>query len=280
MYNTHYLEDVVAHYDRICNASRDPRRCEIFRQLSNQIKVICISNVMNQVRRLPVILDVGCGRGQDLLKYKHFRVKRYIGVDASKHNISECIERHHNMLARSQQNSECLFIHGNFLDMELDVICDVVSLQMSVQYFLQSEESLDQLIKKIDNIIAKNGYVLMTFPDGAAVKYDIDNDINNTHFDFIVPEDTRTALDTGMSPYGLLIKTKLDEFLDHVPEFLVNKSNLIDKFKGYRIVLSENGQKILHDNVKSIQLQNGCFVKEVDWASIRYIHCMILQRET
>jgi mRNA (guanine-N7-)-methyltransferase len=143
-------------------------RVRALRRFNNWVKSVLISEYTMQGF---TVLDLCCGKGGDLPKYKFARIAFYVGVDLSKKCIQEAKERY------SQLNLgfEALLIAGDVADPEItidsivrndfDIEYDLVSCQFALNYILESEMRLRRFLNNVSEKLKPGGVVIGTVPD-------------------------------------------------------------------------------------------------------------------
>ena len=89
------MEPVIAHY------AKAPERCadlEPAHRYNNYVKNCLIQDYMKQGAQ---VLDLACGRGGDLKKFRENKAGSYYGLDAVPERIEEARERH--------RSAKCMF---------------------------------------------------------------------------------------------------------------------------------------------------------------------------
>ena len=144
------------------------------------------------------ILDIGCGRGGDLIKFIHAGVKEYVGLDidynglfvingsaynrykklkAANKNVPPMyfinadarglftVDAQEKILPKMSQNNKQLiekFLSGNKK-------YDVVNCQFTLHYYLSDKLSWMNFCKNLNNHMDNNGYLLITCFDGKII---------------------------------------------------------------------------------------------------------------
>tara|TARA_B100001989_G_C24544171_1_gene469598 strand:+ start:111 stop:818 length:708 start_codon:yes stop_codon:yes gene_type:complete len=127
------------------------------RNAHNFIKSVIIKDY---VKKDSVVLDLGCGKGGDVLKFKFSNIKCYTGVDVSQKSLIVCEQRlqkmgFHYKLFNSDMWEERGF--GN-------ECYDVVSSQFSLHYSFDCEETANKTLENVYNSLKKGGYFIGTIP--------------------------------------------------------------------------------------------------------------------
>jgi mRNA (guanine-N7-)-methyltransferase len=92
-------QNVASHYnarpDQQQEARKDSRIFKL-RAFNNWIKAVLIAQVTRNNKGLRV-LDMGCGKGGDLLKWKKAGISEYVGVDIASVSVQRAEERYREM---------------------------------------------------------------------------------------------------------------------------------------------------------------------------------------
>lgn len=124
-----------------------------------------------------IALDLGCGKGGDLLKWKEAGVACYIGVDISKDQLKRAHER---KKFSFPTDFVSYFIEGSFGEPSehylnyfnkrvqakgLVLPIDIASCQLAFHYCWESEENIRNFMKTATGNMVNGGYLLLTVPD-------------------------------------------------------------------------------------------------------------------
>lgn len=158
---------VAHHYNTIPTLGREERqKSQIInlRNINNYIKAVLINLYVNKDDS---VLDLGCGKGGDLLKYKHRRIKFLYGIDIADESINE----YKNRLNKSKNPFETKL---EVLDMcNHEIITDrkfeVISLQFSIHYAFESEKTFTTLLNSIKRAATKGTAVIITTIDQSRI---------------------------------------------------------------------------------------------------------------
>ena len=160
------------------------------------------------------VLDIGCGRGGDILKMYHARVGEYVGIDPDFEGIYSAtdgaISRYNFMKSKFPDFGKVTYIQAdgsvpfnsvaqnkyiaNLSQENKDTIdkiftktrkFDNISSQMVIHYLFGNNQSIDNLIDNIKNYLKKDGYILLTLfdPDMIHKHFDANNKITSTYTD-------------------------------------------------------------------------------------------------
>ncbi|KAH8741058.1 Abd1p [Cryptosporidium ryanae] len=110
------------------------------------------------------VLDLACGHGQDILKYKGKKLKCLIGIDISAEEISEA--RHRLTNFGSSINFPVEYHVGNllsktsYLTILKNSMFEIISIQLSMHYMLISEEVSREFLFNISRYLKPGGFFL------------------------------------------------------------------------------------------------------------------------
>jgi SAM-dependent methyltransferase len=116
------------------------------------------------------VLDLGFGRGGDLLKYSNVGVNKIFGVDPNKDNLDEAMRRYADK--KNNYNVDVEFINcraqdTSFINEKMDYKkVDVVASFFSLTFFFENEEELNSLINTIAGNTKIGGYFIGTTMSG------------------------------------------------------------------------------------------------------------------
>jgi len=191
------------------------------REFHNWIKTVIINTYCsasaNEVGGKPVrqsMLDIGCGRGGDLLKMYHARIGDYVGIDPDFEGIYSAtdgaISRYNFLKGKFPDFGKVTYIQAdgsvpfnseaqnkaipNLSNENKEMIdkiftknrkFDNISSQMVIHYLFGNTTSINNLIDNIKNFLKKDGYILLTLFDAATIhkNFDENNKITSTYTD-------------------------------------------------------------------------------------------------
>ena len=142
-------------------------------------------------------LDVGCGRGGDLIKFANTSIRKYVGIDidnAGLYVISDSAQSRYQNLRKNNKNMpEMHFIHADArahftVAAQASVVpsmdtrnkqriqqhlegqqFDVINAQFTLHYYMSDKTSWSNFCENINNHLADNGYLLVTAFDGKLI---------------------------------------------------------------------------------------------------------------
>nr|SVE76431.1 EOG090X07I2 [Daphnia longispina] len=233
---------VANHYNQLLErgvAERKESRIFHMRNLNNWIKSRIIGNILDQIRkdngshcRLNV-LDLGCGKGGDLLKWERGNVHHVVCADIAETSIEQCKERYATLKHRSRNNvfsaefiaADCSkeSIRERMADRELKL--DLVSCQFAFHYSFESLPQAEQMLANVSSNLQPGGYFIGTTTDANDIirRLGRNEDPENRKFGnaiFSVEFPEETPLDPPPL-FGAKYNFHLEEVVD-CPEFLVH----------------------------------------------------------
>ncbi|XP_037078115.1 mRNA cap guanine-N7 methyltransferase-like isoform X2 [Pollicipes pollicipes] len=182
---------VADHYNQLENTGlRERSKSPIFylRNFNNWVKSMLIGEF---VRRLademvddhrPAVLDIGCGKGGDMLKWKKADIRHLVCVDIAETSVEQCRGRFRDMKERNQRDrhpqplfsaefiaADCtrVRIQEQFRNPEMRL--DLVSVQFALHYGFESPAQAERLLQNISDRLRPGGYFIATVPDAHAI---------------------------------------------------------------------------------------------------------------
>ena len=203
-------------------------------------------------RKEASVLDLCCGKGGDIHKWKLSGCGHYVGMDISEHAINHAVERFKKYDKRDI--FPAIFVKkADVSDSSLDinyiiphyVQFDIVSCQMSMHYVFNSEQSVRTLLNIVTSRLVPGGHFIGTIPDSnvlvkklRASKEATDESgktrvftFGNSFYSAVVPQKHfPKEKPFGIQYYFYLedsVGRKEEDKIVYVPEYLV----VFDKFK-------------------------------------------------
>lgn len=183
------------YYQKITNLGK------IFREYHNWIKSIIIYSYCAQGKenrdgklKKKSVLDIGCGRGGDIMKMYHARVGEFIGTDPDYEGLFGSIDsaatRYKENVRKYPDFTKAKFIQAdgsllftadqqekkfpNMTPENKKLIesvftknhkFDIINIQFSIHYLFDSQNSVDNLISNVKNYLKNDGYLICTVFD-------------------------------------------------------------------------------------------------------------------
>ncbi|KRZ67988.1 mRNA cap guanine-N7 methyltransferase [Trichinella papuae] len=175
--------EIAEHYNRIPNSSRKDReksRILHLRRLNNWIKSILIHEALHKVKSERDrggkirVLDLCCGKGGDLQKWKFGKIDQLTAVDIAQVSVSHCKERYSTLFTDEAQygyfKAEFLCLDCSKEDLrkhlaEPDVQFDLCSCQFSLHYAFANLQQAERMLQNACQNLKIGGYFIGTIPD-------------------------------------------------------------------------------------------------------------------
>jgi SAM-dependent methyltransferase len=267
--NTQKKQDI--YYQKITNLLKK------LREFHNWIKSIIIytycsptSNTLGGKIVRQSVLDIGCGRGGDILKMYHARVGEYVGIDPDFEGIYSAtdgaISRYNYLKTKFPDFGKVSFIQADgsvpldsasqiksipnlskdnisALDKHFskDKLFDVINSQFAIHYLFKDNTSISNMIYNINNYLKKDGYVLMTLfdPDIIVPLFDDNGKITSYYTD---DDGKRNILYEIVKKYTGNLSNEVGQPIDvhmswiseegkYIEEYLVTKELMINTMK-------------------------------------------------
>ena len=188
--------DVATHYNNLKEGGKEFRKeSRIFhmRNFNNWIKSMLINDFADQVKskkperyrehRGPrdtskaeesfTVLDIGCGKGGDLLKWSKAKIDHLVGVDIAQTSVEQAKSRYNENKSRQRQRyftadfyaADCTKVDLETVYEDKNVTFDIVSCQFAFHYCFESIEQADVMLKNISQRLRPGGFFIGTTPD-------------------------------------------------------------------------------------------------------------------
>lgn len=187
------------YYQKITNL------CKKMRNFHNWVKSILIYTYCSEASEnkdgksnRKRVVDIGCGRGGDNMKFYHARVKDYVGLDPdyegiysstdgaiSRYNVLKnkfpdfgnvsFVQADYSVPLKSIEQSKVLMNISAENKKKIDKLFgssnkfDIVNSSFAIHYLFKDSNSLKNMLQNTDNLLKKNGFVLFTLFDGGQV---------------------------------------------------------------------------------------------------------------
>ncbi|XP_023242425.1 mRNA cap guanine-N7 methyltransferase-like [Centruroides sculpturatus] len=192
------LSSIVAkHYNELEESGKDARTtCRIYylRNFNNWIKSMLIGEYLQKVQETNrhdgkiSVLDIGAGKGGDLLKWKKGRINHLVCADIAETSLQHCQQRYRDIKRSSKRfgdpepftvefiPADCTKIRLKDHYQDPNILFDLVSCQFTFHYCFESESQAERMIQNISECLRPGGYFIGTTPDA----YDIVRRIQNS----------------------------------------------------------------------------------------------------
>lgn len=213
------------------------------------------------------VLDIGCGRGGDILKMYHARVGEYVGIDPDFEGIYSAtdgaISRYNYLKSKFPDFGKVTYIQadgGVMFDSTsqlkalpnlskenisaLDKVFtkdkqfDHFSSQMAIHYLFKDNISINNMIENIKKYLKKDGYILLTLFDPARIHQYFDENGRITSY-YTDEEGKRTILYEIIKKYDGDLTNTVGQPIDvhmswiseegkYIEEYLVTKELMVE----------------------------------------------------
>ncbi|XP_068003775.1 mRNA cap guanine-N7 methyltransferase [Melanerpes formicivorus] len=259
---------VAAHYNELQEVGLEKRsqsRIFYLRNFNNWTKSVLIGEFIDRVRRKKndiTVLDLGCGKGGDLLKWKKGRIKKLVCTDIADISVQQCKQRYEDMKARCRYNEHIFDAEFIQADSTKDLLSskyndpdmrfDICSCQFVYHYSFETYEQADMMLKNACGNLSPGGYFIGTTPNSfelvkrleASETNSFGNDVYSVKFE-----------KKGEYPlFGCKYDFHLEEVVD-VPEFLVYFPLLEEMAKkhGMKLVYKMTFREFYEEKVKNYE---------------------------
>lgn len=173
--------DIRKHYDDIRQTQRTVR---------TKSDVSCIKNLHNWIKSVLIrtyafplckVLDLGCGKGGDLLKWGNANISKYVGVDISPTAIDDAMERYKGRSRSTTKPDTVNHLVQNKFDADFfchDFCCtlpplslkfDLCSCQFALHYAFESESRANTFFHNVSESLNHGGVFFATFPNDQVI---------------------------------------------------------------------------------------------------------------
>jgi mRNA (guanine-N7-)-methyltransferase len=235
---------------------------------NNQIKKYLYDKYLKKGDNL---LDLAGGRGGDLHKVKN---SDYIlHIDIVNKLLEEAKNRYNSMNTKPDINFLKFDLLGNNINKinkikekrNIDKF-DVISCQFAFHYLCKSKETIDYIVKLINDNLKINGIFMMTGFDGKII-FDLLQDSNYIEYKYnndIFSKIIKKYEDKTFKNYGQIINVYIEKIGIPQDEYLINFDYLTKQFNKYNI-------SVIEENNFEEKLSVNFFDKKLSEEEINYI---------
>lgn len=251
------MHNLVESYKKI------PARCpelECVHRFNNFVKAFLIKTYLKPCGN---VLDMPCGRGGDLKKYKHNQTGFYCGLDIVPERVEDARIRYKNIRCMFA----ALFQVADFTQpLDLSDKYDLISCQFALHYAWKDQTTVQRVFLTCHERLCDSGYCIFTFPDSCVIFQRIKSLMEHQdEFNFVKKcDDQGLKIQIGGPKHSLVFQTR-DEFnvflnkfesvgfgteytyyqqgsIEYIPENVVNRIFFHDMVTdaGFHVVLDEN----------------------------------------
>lgn len=253
------------------------------------------------------LLELGVGRGSDLLKWIHSKVSDVVGIDVDNDALEELQERYNNQLEKklSSRNMRMSLLKGdiekpdNLIGESVIPLSknefDCVACQFAIMYFTKSVDLVNKYLDMVDSNLKTGGMFMFTTLDGGKVMELFNN--------FKVEKDSKfTWVKEGsdgepVTIYSLKKNFEGDVLLDvnqkimsyvesigsHM-EYLVNCEYIISELerRGYTVLVNNSFDTYVDEWKQNLEADNKPIPlldkSEYEWINLQ--RCIVVRKDS
>ncbi|KAM6455846.1 mRNA cap guanine-N(7) methyltransferase isoform 1-T3 [Liasis olivaceus] len=263
-----HAEAVAAHYNKLEEIGLEQRsmsRIFYLRNFNNWVKSVLIGEFLDRVRQRKqniMVLDLGCGKGGDLQKWRKGRISKLVCTDIAGISVQQCEQRYQYMRNRGCQNDR--FFNAEFITADStkellskkyrdsNIYFDICSCQFVYHYSFETYEQADMMLKNACERLSPGGYFIGTTPDSYELVKRLESSETNSFGNEIYTVKFQKKGDYPL--FGCKYDFHLEEVVD-VPEFLVYFPLMVDMAKKYgmKLVYKKTFREFYEEKVKNVE---------------------------
>ncbi|XP_065205594.1 mRNA cap guanine-N7 methyltransferase [Planococcus citri] len=269
---------VEAHYNDLKEKGLDDRnksRIVYLRNFNNWIKSMLINEYVKKFRSEKddnseiSVLDMCCGKGGDLLKWKNNNVQHLVCADLAQLSVEECQRRfeemkHRNSYSNNNKSYTAEFITADCTQVRLkekfqnpDLLLDMVSCQFAFHYSFESLPQAECMIRNAAESLRPGGFFIGTIPDAndivARLKKSDSSSFGNEVFSIKFDSEDKESFALFGAKYEFFLEGVVNcpEFLVHFPTLIKLASNFglklvaKERFQDYFERMKEEGRGLM-----------------------------------
>jgi mRNA (guanine-N7-)-methyltransferase len=245
--------DVAAHYNKLQDRHRSlTAGSDILhlRNLNNWVKSVLLAKYIGTGYH---VLDLACGKGGDMLKFKAGGCGHYVGIDIALESVRDAVRRYNGASGRQSMPFAADFCAGDFCDPSLEaalprgLLFHLVSCQFACHYAFASEERAEALLRNVSSRLLPGGVFAGTTADACVLvrrlRAAAGLSFGNAHYSVSFPSQAKhKGFPASASPFGLAYRFSLQEAVDDCQEYLVHMPTFvaIAARHGLRLISADN----------------------------------------
>uniref|UniRef100_A0AAY4CW88 mRNA cap guanine-N(7) methyltransferase n=1 Tax=Denticeps clupeoides TaxID=299321 RepID=A0AAY4CW88_9TELE len=258
---------VASHYNTLQECGLDERsrsRIVHMRNFNNWLKSVLIGEVLDQVhqrQREVCVLDLGCGKGGDLLKWRKGRISQLVCADIAGVSVEQCQSRYDDMRKRS--HSERIF-SAEFITADCtrellseklsdpEMRFDVCSCQFVYHYSFETQQQADTMLRNACERLRPGGFFIGTTPDAYELVKRLEASDSNSFGNEVYRVTFQKKDEYPL--FGCQYDFNLEGVVN-VPEFLVYFPLFVEMAKKYnmRLVYKKTFHEFFKDKIQNDQ---------------------------
>uniref|UniRef100_A0A672MZI8 mRNA cap guanine-N(7) methyltransferase n=1 Tax=Sinocyclocheilus grahami TaxID=75366 RepID=A0A672MZI8_SINGR len=260
-----HSQKVATHYNKLQErglAERNKSRIVHMRNFNNWLKSVLIAEIMDKVkerRREVTVLDLGCGKGGDLLKWKKGCIDKLVCADIAAVSIEQCQQRYNDMRRRGHPNDRTFSAEFITTDCSRELLSeklrdpelrfDVCSSQFVCHYSFESEQQADTMLRNACERLRPGGFFIGTTPDAYEMVKRLEASDSNSFGNEVFRVTFQKKGDYPL--FGCQYDFSLEGVVN-VPEFLVYFPLFEEMAKKYnmRLVYKKTFKEFFEEKVK------------------------------
>lgn len=261
--NSGNAQTVAQHYNQLQEsglAERTRSRIFYLRNFNNWIKSVLIADTLGKIKAFNPqkrisVLDLGSGKGGDLLKWKKGKICSLVCADIAATSVQQCEERHRQNKQRERHGIyDAEFITADCTRERLkdkykkpDQKFDLVSCQFAFHYCFESYQQALMMMRNACECLEVGGYFIGTTPNSFEIvrrlRSSPDNSFGNDVYKISFNQENKEKFPVFGTQYNFHLEGVVDcpEFLVYLPVIeklaahygmkLVMKQTFADYFK-------------------------------------------------
>ncbi|KAH0575059.1 MRNA cap guanine-N7 methyltransferase [Spironucleus salmonicida] len=174
-------------YAKIANAGtgseREASKILPIRDFNNWAKSALINLAIKQLKGSNfTVLDIACGKGGDLNKYKQGKISYYTGVDITLESLVEAMRRYNgNVVKNANSIYQADFLWADFFQKEVykfikpTIKFNIISCMFALHYAFQTREQAMTMFRNVSQLISANGIFIAVFPSKSTILARLEN---------------------------------------------------------------------------------------------------------
>jgi len=152
---------------------------EKVRRYNNLVKMVLLERFLDPLPAPVRVLDLGCGRGQDIMKYSRAhrgsKLEKYVGIDFALEAVQEAKRRHAKLAGSSRRRDgeyAASFYVGDLRRSEVfeqlaaggHTCFDVVAMQFMLHYQVETEQAVQAFLERVSGLLRPGGRLIGCIP--------------------------------------------------------------------------------------------------------------------